>query len=237
MPTAEAVPFHLWCFSGRFLINIHIWIRKANSLFVSEVRKGSPGCGFWRVSFWLPWTSLLGCGFSLLPVLSVTWTGWDFTTRFSLSSMWDHLSCAGTALPLKQEMGEKSPHLWHCPAFGQTPQHEAFAKHSISSAFFFFLDSTTAVLSWFSVGIWPLGNVVYCLEKKKKEEMLLHCTAEMIISFPSFIGAGSSCTTGMLSFSLCLLFIFLSSSWWGCHCLLEKGLAQASSATFLWGMC
>lgn len=89
------------------------------------------------------------------------------------------------------------------------------------------------MFSWISVGIWPLGNIVYCLIKK----MLLHCTAEMIISFPSFIGAGSSCTTGMLSFSLCLLFIFLPSSWWGCHCLLEKGLAQLSSATFLWGMC
>lgn len=41
------------------------------------------------------------------------------------------------------------------------------------------------MFSWISVGIWHLGNIVYCLNKK----MLLHCTAEMIISFPSFIGS------------------------------------------------
>lgn len=188
---------------------------------------------FWRVSFWVFWTSLLGCGFSLLPVSSVTWTTWNFISRFSLSSLWDHLSCAGTARPLWQEMGESRPQLWHCPAFRQT---QTFTKHSISSAFFSLpgcLYCCGSVFSWISVGIWPLGNIVYCLIKM----MLLHCTAEMIISFPSFIGAGSSCTTGMLSFSLCLLFIFLPTSWWGCHCLLEKGLAQPSSATFLWEMC
>lgn len=157
MPTGEAVPFHLWCFSGRFLINIQIRIRKANSSFVSVGRKGSPGYDFWSVSFWVLRTSLLGpgfsCGFSLL--LSRVWLEQlQIFTEFRVGSSF--VCC--TALALRQETGENRPHPWHWPAFRQTQQNKAFTNHCISNAFFFFLESAAAVVLRLAEFLWGFGT-------------------------------------------------------------------------------
>lgn len=38
------------------------------------------------------------------------------------------------------------------------------------------------VFSWISVGIWHLGNIVYCLKKKKKDVTPLHCRDDHCLS-------------------------------------------------------
>lgn len=47
MPTILAVPLLLWCTVWSFLINILIWIRKANFLFVHVVKEGNTCYDFW----------------------------------------------------------------------------------------------------------------------------------------------------------------------------------------------
>lgn len=190
-----------------------------------------PRLWLWKSLILAP-VAILGCGFVFSPACpecdlnSLKLYRWIFT-EFHVGSSFLCSHCPSL------EAGDRRKQTSPLPLLLGRPNSIRLLLNILSLVPSF--SSWIPLLLWFCVQMIFCGDLALrkCCLLPEKKMMLLPCTAKMIISIPSFIGAGSSCTTGMLSFSLCLLFIFLSTSWWDCHCLLEKGLAQASSATFL----